>query len=220
MTDSDAKAKAWIARKPVKRLMDLLIAGPAFLVALPVMLFVAAAVRVKLGSPVFFRQRRVGYRESFFMLVKFRTMTDETDESGDLLPDEQRLTSFGRFLRSASLDELPEILHVLKGEMSVVGPRPLLPEYLDVYTERQRRRHELPPGMAGPVMAKGRNALTWSEKFEWDVWYVENQSLWVDVKLLVASIGRMLRREGISHEGHATMEKFEGTEPRPDQGPT
>lgn len=169
---------------------------------------VGLLVRLKLGTPVFFRQRRPGWRGEIFELIKFRTMTDERDATGKLLPDAQRLTPFGRWLRSTSLDELPELLNVLRGDMSLVGPRPLLVQYLDRYSPRQARRHEVRPGLTGLVQVKGRNALSWDEKFEWDVRYVETQSFWLDLQILLLTLKTVLFREGISAAGDATMPEF------------
>jgi len=195
-----------------KRLADLLLVSLAMPVAAPVMGLVALVVRLRLGSPVFFRQLRPGHGDRPFRLLKFRTMTDARDAAGELLSDAERLTSLGQFLRSTSLDELPELLNVLKGEMSLVGPRPLLMEYLERYTPEQRRRHEVKPGITGWAQVNGRNALTWQGRFAHDVWYVDHLSFWVDVKILLLTVGTTLKREGISQSGHVTMEKFMGTE--------
>jgi sugar transferase EpsL len=196
-----------------KRIFDLM----AVIVTAPVWFFVvlvvAILVRVKLGSPVFFRQARPGRGGRIFELIKFHTMLDATDADGRLLPDTDRLTPFGRWLRASSLDELPELFNVLKGEMSLVGPRPLLIEYLPRYSSRQARRHEVPPGITGLAQIKGRNALSWEEKFEWDVTYVETRSLLLDVKILFATIGKVLRRDGISAQGEATMPEFRPAAP-------
>ncbi|BDB71961.1 sugar transferase [Comamonas thiooxydans] len=167
-------------------------------------------IRRKLGSPVFFRQLRPGLHGKPFEMVKLRTMTDERGPDGQLLPDAARLTSFGRFLRSTSLDELPELWNVLKGDMSLVGPRPLLMEYMPLYTSEQARRHEARPGVTGWAQVNGRNAISWEEKFELDVWYVDHQSLWLDIKILWLTVKRVLVRDGISAEGEATMRKFTG----------
>ncbi len=191
-----------------KRIFDLtavILTAPFWLL---LVLVVAVAVRVKLGSPVLFRQARPGQGGRIFELIKFRTMLNATDAGGRLLPDADRLTPFGRWLRASSLDELPELFNVLKGEMSLVGPRPLLIEYLPRYSPRQARRHEVPPGLTGLAQIKGRNALTWEEKFEWDVTYVETRNLALDVKILLATIGKVLRRDGISAQGEATMPEF------------
>lgn len=193
-----------------KRALDLTVGSIALVVLSPLFLTIASLVRATMGSPVFFRQERLGFRGKTFTLLKFRTMSQATDANGELLPDDDRITRVGRFLRSTTLDELPELINVLRGDMSLVGPRPLLAEYGPLYSAEQARRHAVPPGMAGPVMAEGRNALTWEEKFKWDVWYVDNWSLWLDVKLLAKSVGKLLSREGVSPEGRATMEKFQG----------
>ena len=194
-----------------KRLLD--IAGAILglgLLGLP-MLIVAFLVRIKLGSPVIFRQIRPGLHGKPFVLYKFRTMTDARDEDGNLLPDELRLTPFGKFLRSTSLDELPELFNVLKGDMSLVGPRPLLMQYLERYTPEQARRHEVKPGITGWAQINGRNALSWEEKFEMDVWYVDNWSIWLDLKILLLTLIKVLKREGIHADGHVTMPEFFGS---------
>lgn len=175
------------------------------------MLIVALLVRVKLGSPVLFKQPRPGKQGKVFNMYKFRSMTDERDEKGELLPDEVRLTSFGKMLRATSLDELPELLNVLKGDMSFIGPRPLLVRYLPLYSERQSHRHDVRPGITGYAQVNGRNAITWDEKFEKDIWYVENISFWTDVKILFKTVSVVFKREGISSETAATMEEFRGS---------
>ena len=192
----------------MKRLIDLLLLTIAAPFWAPLIGVIALAVRVQLGSPVFFRQRRPGLHGRIFEMVKFRTMTDARDAQGQLLPDAVRLTPFGRFLRASSLDELPELWNVLKGEMSLVGPRPLLVQYLDRYSERQARRHEVKPGITGLAQVMGRNALAWEEKFEWDVRYVETRSLILDVKILFLTVKAVLFRTGISAAGEATMPEF------------
>lgn len=198
------------ARK-VKRLIDV----TACLITLPVVLVVCGAVALAIwltmGRPVFFRQKRAGLYGRVFEIWKFRTMTNERDESGRLLPDEKRLTRLGRFLRSTSLDELPQVWNVLRGEMSLVGPRPLRPEYLERYTPEQARRHEVRPGITGWAQVNGRNETTWEERFRRDVWYVDNWSLWLDLKILWLTVIKVLRRDGISRQGHATMPEFLGT---------
>ena len=191
-----------------KRVFDLLAVILTAPLWLPVLAVVALLVRLKLGSPVFFRQARPGYRERIFELIKFRTMTDARDVAGRLLPDSARLTPFGRWLRATSLDELPELLNVLRGEMSLVGPRPLLVEYLPRYSPEQRRRHEVRPGLTGWCQINGRNALSWEQKFELDVWYVDHRSLWLDLRILVMTIWQVLARRGISASNHATMPEF------------
>lgn len=193
-----------------KRLLDVLAAGMAILLLSPVLLVLAILARTKLGSPILFQQTRPGLDEQSFQMMKFRTMTDARDEKGNLLPDEQRLVPFGQFLRSTSLDELPELFNVLKGDMSLVGPRPLLMEYLPLYTPEQARRHEVRPGITGWAQINGRNALSWEEKFELDVWYVDNRSLWLDIKILFLTVLKVLKREGISHGDEATMPRFKG----------
>lgn len=190
--------------------MDIGGAAIGLLVCSPILAVVALLVRLKLGAPILFRQQRPGLHGKPFMLYKFRTMTDARDADGHLLPDAERLTNFGRFLRRTSLDELPELFNVLKGDMSLVGPRPLLMQYLDRYTPEQMRRHEVKPGITGWAQVNGRNALSWEEKFALDVWYVDHLSLWLDLKIILLTIWKVLRREGISQDGHATMEEFLG----------
>ena len=195
----------------LKRLFDFVLAGLALVaLALP-LLCLAWVVRRKLGSPVLFRQIRPGLHGEPFEMVKFRTMTSERGPDGQLLPDVVRLTSFGRFLRSTSLDELPELWNVLKGDMSLVGPRPLLMEYLPLYTPEQARRHEVRPGITGWAQVNGRNAISWEGKFKLDVWYADNQSFWLDIKILWLSVKKVLLRDGISAEGEATMPRFTGS---------
>ncbi|MBU0664996.1 MAG: sugar transferase [Proteobacteria bacterium] len=197
----------------MKRLFDILAAALGLIILWPVLVLVVWQVRRKIGSPVLFRQVRPGQQCRPFMMYKFRTMTDECDAYGNLLPDEQRLTAFGKFMRSTSLDELPELINVLKGEMSLVGPRPLLMEYLPLYTPEQARRHEVRPGITGWAQVNGRNTLSWEEKFKLDVWYVDNRSFWLDMKILWLTAGKVLKRDGISQEGSVTMEKFRGSKP-------
>lgn len=194
-----------------KRLLDLAFTIPGLLAISPVFIIVALLILARIGRPVFFRQERPGLNARPFSLYKFRTMTDGRDEYGALLPDAQRLTPFGRFLRATSLDELPEFFNVLKGDMSLVGPRPLLMRYLDRYTPEQFRRHEMSPGLTGWAQVNGRNALSWEEKFELDIWYLDHWSLWLDVKILALTLWKVLKKEGISQAGHATMEEFMGT---------
>lgn len=196
-----------------KRLFDLSVAVVAIFFLWPVLLVIAILVRVRLGAPVFFRQVRPGLHGKSFEMVKFRTMLDARDAQGNLLPDAERMTRLGRFLRSSSLDELPELWNVLKGEMSLVGPRPLLMEYLPLYSDEQRRRHEVRPGITGWAQVNGRNALSWDEKFKLDVWYVDNPSFWLDVKIIFLTVKKVLVRDGISAEGEATMSKFTGNSP-------
>lgn len=195
-----------------KRLFDLAVCGAALPFLLPVLAVVALLVRWKLGGPVLFRHTRPGLHGRPFTLYKFRTMTDGRDADGELLPDAERMTPFGRALRSSSLDELPELLNVIKGEMSLVGPRPLLMEYLERYSPEQARRHDALPGITGWAQIHGRNALTWPERFAHDVWYVDHQSVWLDIVILWRTFATVLRREGISAEGHATMYEFAGEE--------
>lgn len=195
----------------MKRIFDFLVSVLIFLLlALPLLVLVCL-VRGKLGSPVFFRQERPGLHGTPFEMVKFRTMTDARGPDGQLLPDAERLTSFGRFLRSSSLDELPELWNVLKGEMSLVGPRPLLMEYLPLYSSVQARRHEVRPGVTGWAQVNGRNAISWDDKFALDVWYVDHRSLWLDIKILWLTVKKVLVRDGISAVGEATMSKFTGS---------
>lgn len=201
-----------MVRRVGKRLFDVIASAVLLIVLSPLMLVIAALVWANAGSPVIFKQVRPGLHGRPFTMYKFRTMTDARDENGRLLPDEQRLTKFGRFLRSTSLDELPELFNVLKGDMSLVGPRPLLMEYLPLYTPEQARRHEVRPGITGWAQVNGRNAISWEEKFKYDVWYVDNWSLWLDLKILFMTIVAVLRRNGISAEGHATMPVFRGQE--------
>lgn len=198
-----------------KRPFDLLIALPALVILAPVIAVLALLVRVRLGAPVLFRQRRPGLHGKPFEMVKFRTMTDARDAQGALLLDADRLTSFGKFLRSSSLDELPELWNVVKGDMSLVGPRPLLMQYLERYTPEQARRHDVRPGVTGWAQVNGRNAISWEQKFAYDVWYVDNLSFWLDLKILGLTVRKIIVREGISQAGQATMEEFRGS---PDQG--
>jgi lipopolysaccharide/colanic/teichoic acid biosynthesis glycosyltransferase len=198
-------------RRYGKRLLDLTLTLPALALSLPALVVIAALVRLDLGAPVLFRQMRPGLNGRPFPLIKFRTMTDARDASGQLLPDEQRLIPLGRALRRLSLDELPELLNVLRGEMSLVGPRPLLARYLDRYTPAQARRHEVRPGITGWAQVHGRNALTWEEKFALDVWYVDHVSLWLDLRILWRTLLVVLRREGISAPDHSTMPEFTGS---------
>lgn len=196
----------------IKRAFDTVAAGCALLVLAPVIGFVAWQISRKMGSPVFFRQVRPGLNGKPFEMIKFRTMKDAIDASGNPLPDSERLTPFGQFLRSSSLDELPELWNVLKGDMSLVGPRPLLMEYLPLYSPEQARRHEVRPGVTGWAQVNGRNTLSWEDKFKLDVWYVDNRSLWLDIKVLFLTVKKVLVRDGISAEGEATMSKFTGSD--------
>lgn len=194
----------------LKRCLDMAAAGLILIAAAPVLALAALLIRAAMGGPVFFCQVRPGMNCKPFTLVKFRTMSDARGPEGRLLPDEQRLTSLGKFLRRTSIDELPQLWNVLKGDLSLVGPRPLLMEYLCRYTPEQTRRHDMKPGITGWAQVNGRNAITWEEKFALDVWYVDNWSLWLDIKILLLTLVKVFKREGISQEGHATMEEFRG----------
>lgn len=194
----------------IKRLFDIVASGCALILLAPAIAVVAWQVRCRLGSPVLFRQVRPGLKGKPFEMIKFRTMRDAVDEAGNPLPDSERMTPFGSFLRSSSLDELPELWNVLKGDMSLVGPRPLLMEYLPLYSSEQYRRHELRPGITGWAQINGRNALSWEDKFKLDVWYVDNQSFWLDLKIIFLTIKKVLVRDGITADGEATMAKFTG----------
>ncbi len=193
-----------------KRLFDILLAVVLIVLFLPIYILVAFLILFKMGRPIFFRQQRPGYKEKIFTIYKFRTMTNEKDKHGKLLPDEQRLIGIGKIIRSLSLDELPQLFNVLKGDMSFVGPRPLLVEYLPLYNERQKKRHDVKPGITGWAQVNGRNAISWKEKFELDVWYVENQSFWLDIKILWMTFLKVIRRSDISSSNSATMDKFRG----------
>ena len=197
--------------KYIKRLLDFTLSILALIILSPVLLVTALLVRIKLGSPIIFHQERPGKSEKIFRLYKFRSMTDECDENGNLLPDDERLTRFGRTLRSTSLDELPELWNILRGDMSIVGPRPLLVKYLPLYNEEQRHRHDVRPGLTGWAQANGRNAISWEEKFKLDVWYVQHISFWVDVKVIFMTVKKVFCRDGISSETSVTMEEFSGT---------
>jgi sugar transferase EpsL len=197
-----------------KRILDLLISIPAFLLSAPLMVTTAILLHWSLGKGIFFCQERPGLHGKPFVIYKFRTMRDSRDAKGHLLPDSERLTCLGRLLRSTSLDELPELFNVLSGDMSVVGPRPLLMQYLDRYSPEQMRRHDVKPGITGWAQVNGRNAITWEEKFKLDVWYVDHQSIWLDLEIIALTLLKVLKREGISHTGHATMEEFWGTQRR------
>lgn len=198
--------------------MDVIVSLLALIVLAPLLVMVALLVRIKIGSPVLFRQQRPGRDGRPFALMKFRTMTNERDAAGMLLPDAVRLTRFGRFLRSTSLDELPELLNILRGDMSLVGPRPLLMEYLPRYTPEQMRRHAVRPGLTGWAQVNGRNALSWEEKFAFDVWYVDNQSFWLDLRIIWMTIAKIIKREGISAAGEATAKPFMGSRKDEDAG--
>ena len=203
-------ARPGFYRRRGKRALDLVLVLAALPMLSPLLGVVALLVRLRLGAPVLFRQQRPGLAGQPFTLFKFRTMTGARDACGNLLPDDRRLTPLGRFLRATSLDELPELFNVLRGEMSLVGPRPLLLQYLERYTPQQARRHQVRPGITGWAQINGRNALTWEEKFAMDVWYVDRQSLWLDLKIMALTIGKMVKREGISQPGQATVQEFMG----------
>lgn len=209
--DLEARGGGGFYRRVGKRWLDCALAALALAVLAPVLLLLAVLVRFKLGAPVLFRQQRPGWRERPFVLLKFRTMTDAMNAAGHPLPDAQRLTPFGRFLRATSLDELPELYNVLTGEMSLVGPRPLLMQYLDRYTPEQRRRHAVRPGLTGWAQVHGRNALTWEEKFKFDLWYVERVSPWLDGWIMALTLWKLITREGISETGQATATEFRGS---------
>jgi len=195
-----------------KRFIDILVSLSALLVLAPVVLVLAILIVVKLGRPLMFQQQRPGLNGEPFHLKKFRSMTNETDAQGELLPDSERLTRFGSLLRSTSLDELPSLINVLKGDMSLVGPRPLLMDYLPLYSVQQNRRHEVRPGITGWAQVNGRNALSWEKKFDLDVWYVDNRSLALDIKILWMTLGKVLKRDGISQAGEVTMTRFTGSQ--------
>lgn len=194
-----------------KRLFDIVAAAAGLIVLFPVIAVVAFLIRKRLGSPVLFRQIRPGLGGKPFEMVKFRTMRDAVNADGNPLPDSERMTTFGNFLRSSSLDELPELWNVIKGDMSLVGPRPLLMEYLPLYDETQLRRHQVRPGVTGWAQINGRNALSWEEKFKLDVWYVDHRSLWIDLKIILLTVKKVVIRDGISAQGEVTMPKFTGT---------
>ncbi len=199
-----------IYRIVFKRLIDIVFSFIAGLALLPLMLIISLLLRLKLGKPALFQQQRPGMNGKPFTLLKFRTMTNATDESGNLLPDKDRMHPLGTFLRKTSLDELPELYNVLKGDMSLIGPRPLLMEYLPLYNDQQKRRHEVRPGITGWAQINGRNNLSWNEKFDLDIWYVEHMSFLLDLKIITVTVLKVLRREGISKTGQATTEKFNG----------
>ena len=199
-------------QKFIKRAIDILGSSLGGLLISPILIIIAILIRVKLGSPIFFTQDRVGKDGKIFKIVKFRTMLEAYDKFGEPLSDKERVTSFGNFLRSTSLDELPELINVLKGDMSLVGPRPLLVEYIDLYSKEQFRRHEVRPGMTGWAQVNGRNNLNWDEKFKMDVEYVDNVNLLLDIKILFLTIFKVLKRDGISKDGHLTMDKFKGNQ--------
>ena len=204
------KHKAGFYEKYIKRALDIMLSGIAMIVLSPVMLITAILVRINLGSPVVFCQERPGKDEIIFKMHKFRTMTEERNENGELLPDEKRLTEFGKTLRSLSLDELPELWDIFRGKMSIVGPRPLLVKYLPLYSEEQHHRHDIKPGLTGWAQVNGRNLTSWEERFEHDIYYVNHASFLMDVKIVFATVRCVFAREGINSEGSATMEAFEG----------
>lgn len=195
----------------LKRLFDIFVALTLFLLLLPILLVVALLIRINLGGPILFSQDRPGLNGKIFKMYKFRSMSNERDQHGNLLPDEIRLTKFGKALRASSLDELPELVNILKGDMSLVGPRPLLVEYLPLYNQQQARRHEVRPGITGWAQINGRNSVSWEQKFALDVWYVENQSFFLDIKILFMTFFKVLKKDGISQAQHVTTEKFKGT---------
>lgn len=195
----------------MKRLLDIVIASTALVVLSPLYAFVAYKVKKNLGSPVLFRQVRPGLNGQPFEMIKFRTMKDAVDAEGNPLPDSERLTAFGKMLRSTSLDEMPELWNVIKGDMSIVGPRPLLTEYLPLYNKEQAKRHDVRPGMTGYAQVNGRNAISWEEKFKLDTWYVENRSLWLDFKIMLKTVKKVIAKDDISAEGEVTMTKFTGS---------
>jgi len=190
--------------------MQRLLALILIIVLLPLLIFLSILVRINLDAPIFFKQNRPGKNGDIFTMVKYRTMLDDVDSSGVLLPDEKRLTKFGNFLRVSSLDELPELYNIVKGDMAFVGPRPLLVEYLPLYSNEQARRHETLPGITGYAQVNGRNAISWEKRLDMDVWYVDHRSIWLDIKILFLTIFKVFKRDGISHEGHATMPYFSG----------
>ena len=196
----------------MKRLLDIIISLSALVLLAPLYVVISCKVKKNLGSPILFKQTRPGLHAQPFDMIKFRTMKDATDTSGNLLPDSMRMTAFGKMLRSSSLDELPELWNVLKGDMSLVGPRPLLMEYVPLYNKEQTKRHEMRPGITGWAQINGRNAISWEEKFQLDVWYVDNHSIWLDFKILLLTLKKVFIKEGISADGEVTMTKFTGTD--------
>ena len=195
----------------LKSIFDKTLALFLIIIFSPIYIVVSLLILSKMGSPILFRQKRPGYKEKIFGIYKFRTMTNEKDEFGNLLPDDKRLVGIGKFIRSTSLDELPQLFNVLKGEMSFVGPRPLLEEYLPLYNEKQKRRHDVKPGITGWAQVNGRNAISWEQKFDYDVWYVDNQSFWLDIKILWLTFLKVVKRSDISSSTSVTMEKFTGS---------
>jgi lipopolysaccharide/colanic/teichoic acid biosynthesis glycosyltransferase len=212
MISGNLRVISWLNhRRFVKYVFDRIVAATALLLLSPVMLMIAIAIHFKMGSPVVFTQARPGQHSKVFQFYKFRTMTDARDKEGNLLPDEVRLTAFGQFLRKTSLDELPQLWNVVKGDMSFIGPRPLIVKYLERYDPEQARRHDVLPGITGLAQVKGRNTIAWEDKFKWDVWYVDNWSLWLDLKIFIMTVFKVLRQDGISQEGYATSEEFKGS---------
>ena len=195
----------------IKAIFDRTLAFILIILFSPIYIIVSILILIKMGRPILFRQQRPGLHEQIFGIYKFRTMTNETDEHGELLPDDQRLVGIGKFIRSTSLDELPQLFNVLKGDMSFVGPRPLLIEYLPLYNDRQKKRHDVKPGITGWAQVNGRNAISWEQKFDYDVWYVEHQSFWLDMKILWMTFLKVVKRSDISSDTSATMEKFKGS---------
>lgn len=198
-------------QKIIKRCFDVIIAFLAIVILSPIMLIISFLIKINLGSPIFFKQKRIGYKNREFEIIKFRTMKNITDKNGRLLSDKERLTKFGKFIRSTSMDELPELINILKGEMSLIGPRPLLIQYLPLYSKEQIRRHDVIPGLTGWAQINGRNTLTWKKKFEFDVYYVDNWNLWFDIKIFFLTFKKLFIREGINKDGQATTEFFDGT---------
>lgn len=196
----------------MKRLFDLFLASVLLILFSPLLIAVSLLILLKMGRPIFFRQLRPGYQEKIFGIYKFRTMTNERDEKGELLPDEQRLIGIGKLIRSSSLDELPQLINILKGEMSFVGPRPLLIEYLSLYNDEQKKRHNVLPGITGWAQVNGRNAISWEQKFKYDSWYVDNRSFWLDMKILWLTFLKVIKRSDINSATSATMEKFRGNQ--------
>ena len=201
-----------IYRKYIKRLLDFILALVAIIILSPILIIVGILIKIKLGSPVIFKQERPGLNDKIFTIYKFRTMTNEKDENGKLLPNHMRMTRFGKMLRKTSLDELPELVNILRGEMSFIGPRPLLVEYLLLYNERQKQRHSVRPGLSGLAQINGRNAITWEEKFDYDIEYVENLSFLLDVKIFIQTIIKVIKKEDVNQNQKVTMEKFKGSD--------
>lgn len=202
----------------IKNIIDRLAAAISLLLFLPLIIILAILIRINLGSPIFFTQLRPGKKGKIFTFYKFRTMIDKRDEAGNLLPDDQRISPFGSMIRNTSLDELPQLLNVLKGDMSLVGPRPLLPRYLDLYSAKQMRRHDVLPGITGLAQTNGRNNLDWDSRFEMDVAYVDNWSLWLDLKILFATVAKVIKKDGVSKEGHFSCGEFTGSKINTDDG--